>query len=279
MRNVVVVETNEGVRFTLTLAGPVSRSLAWAIDQTVVILGCILTGKLIGMLPALSPDLKVGLTVLSYFVIWIAYGICLEWKWAGQTIGKHVLKLRVMDGTGRKLVFSQIAIRNLMRFLDALPFLYFVGGLAMLLNDRYQRIGDLVANTIVLRDRQTGLPDFAMAAANEKYNSLLEITHLAARLRQKTPPELLLIAYEAVMRRDQLDPAARIQLFAELAQRFRSLVKYPPEITEILTDEGYVRSALGVIAARKIRWGGPPGPRPTSSSAFSRQLPNPQNRR
>ncbi|HET8824316.1 MAG TPA: RDD family protein, partial [Terriglobales bacterium] len=166
MRNVVVVETNEGVRFTLTLAGPVSRSLAWAIDQTVVILGCILTGKLIGMLPALSPDLKIGLTVLSYFVIWIAYGICLEWKWAGQTIGKRVLKLRVMDGTGRKLVFSQIAIRNLMRFLDALPFLYFVGGLAMLLSDRYQRIGDLVANTIVLRDRQTGLPDFAMAAAN-----------------------------------------------------------------------------------------------------------------
>ena len=279
MRNVVIVETNEGVRFTLSLAGPVSRSLAWAIDQTVVILACIFTGKLISMLPAPSPDLKVGLTVLSYFVIWIAYGICLEWKWAGQTIGKRVLKLRVMDGTGRKLAFPQIAIRNLMRFLDALPFLYFVGGLAMLLNDRYQRIGDLVANTIVLRDRQTGLPDFAMAAANEKYNSLLEIAHLAARLRQKTPPELLLVAYEAVMRRDQLEPAARIQLFAELASRFRSLVKYPPEITEILTDEGYVRSALGVMAARKTRWGGPPGPRPTSSSAFSRQLPNPQNRR
>jgi len=55
------------------------------------------------------------------------------------------------------------------------------------------------------------------------------------------------------MRRDQLEPAPRIQLFAELAQRFRSLVKYPTEITEMLTDEGYVRSALGVISVRKIR--------------------------
>jgi uncharacterized RDD family membrane protein YckC len=252
-KSVVIIETAEGVRFTLPLAGPVSRFLAWLIDELVIVAACSGAAKGLGLISALNRDLTVGLTVLAYFVIWVGYGIALEWRWAGQTIGKRAVKLRVMDATGGRLLFSQIAVRNLLRFVDALPFLYFIGGLVMLLNRRYQRLGDLVANTIVLRQRSTAAPDLVLPDASEKYNSFLEIPHLAARLRQQTPPELALLVYDALLRRDELTPTARLELFAQLADKFKSLVRFPTEIAEPLTDERYVRNALGVLSSQNTR--------------------------
>lgn len=248
----VVIQTSEGVRFTLPLAGPVSRFLGWVIDEMVILAACGFAAKGISALPFISGSLGIGLTILAYFAIWTGYGILLEWLWSGQTLGKRALGTRVVDGTGRKLEFPQIALRNLLRFLDALPGFYLVGGAAMLLNGRYQRLGDLVANTIVLRRRRSTLPDFQFGAAAEKYNSLLEMPHLAARLRQLTPPELGVVAYEVLLRRDELQAAARVEIFRELADEFKRLVRFPDAVSDSLTDERYVRNAVRLLSERKI---------------------------
>ena len=69
-------------------------------------------------------------------------------------------------------------------FVDALPAFYLVGGVASLLNTRGQRLGDLAANTLVLREPQLVSPDLEQLFAG-KFNSLREHPHLAARLRQR----------------------------------------------------------------------------------------------
>jgi uncharacterized RDD family membrane protein YckC len=248
--NAVVIETSEGVRFSLPLAGPVSRFLAWLIDQAVIVGACGMISRVLRIFGSVSTDLTIGIAIVSYFAIWVGYGITLEWLWHGQTIGKRVLGLRVLDATGMKLRFSQIAVRNLMRFLDAMPFLYFVGGTAMLLSERYQRLGDSVADTIVLRQRLAAMPDLARVDRGEKYNSFLQIPHLAARLRQQASPELAYLAYQALLRRDELAVATRVEVFRSLADRFREMARFPDDITASLTDERYVRNALGVLMSR-----------------------------
>ena len=231
----IPIKTPEGVCFSLPLAGPVSRFLAWLIDALLIAAG------------AFNKDLMTGFTLLGSFVVATGYSIVFEWIWHGQTPGKRALGLKVMDVRGWRLRFSQVAIRNLMRILDALPLLYLVGGTAILLSRQAQRLGDMVANTAVVKQQRSFSLDFARVNVHEQFNSFLQAPHLAARLRQKTSPELVQIAFQALLRRDELVPETRIEVFRELADQFRAHVKFPDEITSTLTDERYVRNALQVV--------------------------------
>ena len=90
-----------------------------------------------------------------------------EWYWRGQTVGKRVLKLRVMDEQALRLEFSQIVVRNLLRFVDFLPGLYLVGGTACVLSRRFQRLGDLAANTIVVRNPEVDAAESGTIAGRQ----------------------------------------------------------------------------------------------------------------
>lgn len=244
--NAVVIETPEGVRFALPLAGVVARFLALVIDLLAMSTISGILDKIVLVIGWISPDSMAAITIFGYFAIGIGYGIVFEWLWHGQTPGKRVLSLRVMDANGLKLQASQIAVRNLMRALDSLPGLYTVGGVAALLSKRHQRLGDMVANTIVVQQRRLKLPDLLRLNLDEKFNSLTAVPHLAARLRQQITPDLVEMAYQALLRRDELTPDVKLEVFHLLANRFRALVKFPDEITTALTDERYVRNALQI---------------------------------
>lgn len=242
----LTIETPEGVEFSYDLASPVTRGLAWIIDVAAIGILTKSAGKLCGWLGHLNQDWANGIAVILYFVISVGYGIVLEWRWRGQTLGKRVLGLRVVDAQGLRLQLSQIILRNLLRVVDMLPLAYFVGGISSFCSRNCQRLGDLAAGTIVARERTPPAADVDQLAP-EKYNSLLAYPHLAARLRSTVSAEAVNIAVEAVSRRDGYDPAARIELFEELARYFRTLVEFPAAATEGLTDEQYVRSVLRVV--------------------------------
>lgn len=251
MRPELKIRTPEGIEFSLQLAGPLSRCLAFIVDLMCVFALVGVAGKLVSLLAVISEDLSFALLVIVQFVTQIAYGIACEWFWRGQTVGKRLLKLRVVDEQGLRLEFSQIVIRNLLRFVDALPLFYAVGGAACFLSKRCQRLGDLAANTVVIRINPVAEPDLDQLALG-KFNSLREHGHLAARLRQRVSPREAGIALEALLRRESFDPAARVALFAELADHFKSVVVFPPEIVETLTDEQYLRNVVDVLfRARK----------------------------
>ncbi len=240
------IETPEGVIFSFELATPVTRALAWSVDTAAIAVGGMVLGQAVRFVGNASPDFANAAGVAGYFVISTLYAIVLEWRWRGQTIGKRLFGLRVMDVHGLRLRFPQIAMRNLLRLLDCLPLFYLVGGLTAVFSRNAQRLGDMAASTIVTRERRDEAPDLEQVAP-AKYNSLLGQPHLAARLRSLVTPETAALAVRAVTLRDGYEPLARIVLFRDLAAHFRSLVEFPDEAVENLTDEQYVRCVLRVI--------------------------------
>ena len=240
------IRTPEGICFSQLLAGPVTRFLAWLIDALCIVAIVTVVGQVLGVLRILSPDLAMASYTLSYFVISIGYGIFCEWRLRGQTIGKKFFRLRVVDAEGLRLQFHQVVTRNLLRFVHMLPVFYFVGGVTALLNRNSQRLGDIAANTIVIRHPRLAEPDLGQLLAG-KYNSLRDHPHLAARLRQQVSPAEGALAAQALIRREQFDPIDRIELFAELAEHFKSKVEFPVDVTESLSDEPFLRNVVDVV--------------------------------
>ncbi|MBE9503786.1 MAG: RDD family protein [Proteobacteria bacterium] len=248
--NTLLIHTPEGIIFPLLLAGPVTRLLAWIIDLACIIVATTFSRQALAITGLISPDFSQALTMLSYFLITIGYGIAAEWYWRGQTIGKRLLRLRVMDVQGLRLKASQVVIRNLMRFVDSLPFFYLIGGIACLFSRRAQRLGDIAANTIVIRNPKISDPDLEQIIAG-KYNSLRKYPHLSARLRQKVSPREASIALQSLLRRDELDPEARVDLFKKIAFHFRTIVEFPEEAVQGITDEQYVRNVADILFTSK----------------------------
>lgn len=242
----LTIRTPEGIVFSHALAGPVTRCIAWTIDLLCVIAIGSVTASVLGALQLLSADLARAFAMLAYFIIGIGYGIVAEWFWRGQTIGKRLLRLRVIDQQGLRLQFSQIVVRNLLRLVDSLPAFYLLGGLACLASPRAQRLGDIAAGTLVIRTPKIVEPDIDQISPG-KFNSLRQHPHLEARLRQRVSPQEASIYLQAVLRRDELDAVARLSLFDELAGRLRTLVKFPDEAVEMLTSEQYVRNAVDIL--------------------------------
>jgi uncharacterized RDD family membrane protein YckC len=247
--NTLAIRTPEGIEFALPLAGPFSRMLAYFVDlMALLAIRQVLTMILLPF-AFFTADVSAALQVVGFFVISIAYGSLTEWLWRGQTLGKRVMGLRVVDSRGLRLEPSQVIVRNLMRFLDGLPLLYLVGGIACVLNRHRQRLGDIAAGTVVVRSPRLEQPDLNQLLGG-KYNSLAAHRHLAARLRQKVAPETARIALEALLRRNELNPDARLEVFAALADHFRSLVAYPPDVTEQISDEQYTRDVVEILYLR-----------------------------
>jgi uncharacterized RDD family membrane protein YckC len=240
------VRTPEGIVFSFLLATPVTRSLAYAVDFACVSVICSMLGVVSALLGIFSLDISRAVSILIYFTVSIGYGMFTEWYWRGQTVGKRLLHLRVLDEQGMRLEFSQIAIRNLLRCVDMLPLFYAVGGITCALTRKAQRLGDLAASTIVVRNPPLSEPDLDQLAP-DKWNSLREYPHLDARLRQRISPRIAAITLDAILRRAEFEAAERVTLFHDLAAHFKELVTFPPEATEGTTDEQYVRNVADIL--------------------------------
>jgi len=238
--------TPEGVKFALPLAGPVARFLAWVVDFCVFVVAVSLVTQAAGLLGTIDRDLAGTISIIALFALYIGGSMLQEWYWRGQTLGKRVFHLRVTDAQGLRLQSSQIFMRNVLRLFDMLPVFYLVGGVTCALSAKRQRLGDIAANTVVIRTPQISEPDL-QSLLRSKYNSLAAHPHLAARLRQLTSPALSNVALEAILRRDQFTAEARLAVFADIAEALKKLVAFPEEAVEALPDEQYVRNAVEIL--------------------------------
>lgn len=245
----LTIRTPEGIEFALPLAGPFTRMIAALVDLTVVIASGFVLERVLAPLNLFGADTAQAVLTVAYFAFNMLYGGACEWFWRGQTIGKRLLGLRVVEASGLKLNPSQIVIRNVMRLFDMLPAFYLAGGIACALSAKRQRLGDLVAGTAVIVVPKLSEPDLSQLEAG-RHNSLAKERHLAARLRQKITPEIAGVALEALLRREALTPDSRLTLFRDLATHFKSLVAYPAEIAEQLSDEQYVRDVVEILYTR-----------------------------
>jgi uncharacterized RDD family membrane protein YckC len=169
--DILVIETPERVPLHFALASIGNRFLACAIDHTLqfLILGLfgiafLLIRDVSGIenLLASAPKWVWAIfIVISFLILW-GYFAFFEWIWNGQTPGKLWLKLRVIREDGRPVTFWEAAVRNLLRTFDMMPLpFYSIGLISVFISTRDQRVGDMVAGTVVVREREAEAPAFA----------------------------------------------------------------------------------------------------------------------
>ena len=240
------ISTPEGVTFALPLAGPFSRAIALTVDFAVMMAISKVLSSALGVVSAVSADAGIATQVLVQFALAFGYGSICELLFNGQTLGKRLVGLRVMDERGLRLRPSQVIIRNMLRIVDMLPAFYAVGGAFCMFSNRSQRIGDLAAGTVVVRNVKAVPPDIE-GLMGGKYNSFRQQPHLEARLRQKVTPDEAQLALALLVRREELEPVAVVRLFGQMAERFRTKVKFPDETVFGLSDEQYVRNVVDTV--------------------------------
>jgi len=138
-------ETPEGVMLTMSVAGPVTRALAFAVDAVIrysVVFAIAMVVSFLG-------ELGNGLLFLTLFLMEWLYPVVFE-VLTGTTPGKKQLGLAVVHADGTPLTWSSSLIRNLLRAVDFLPFLYGIGLVSMLIHPQFKRLGDMAAGTLVV---------------------------------------------------------------------------------------------------------------------------------
>jgi len=157
----VRITTPEQVTITLPLAGVGTRLLAALLDALVmlgIILAVLIVIALFGSVIAFQPHAMAAGSVLGAFTLLFLFGFVfayyagLELLWDGQTIGKRVLKLRVLRDNGTPVDAASVLARTVVRLVDFLPVGYLVGLVSMIVDGRARRLGDIVGGTIVVRE-------------------------------------------------------------------------------------------------------------------------------
>jgi uncharacterized RDD family membrane protein YckC len=172
----LIIETPERVPLHFALASIGNRFLACAVDHTiqVVALGIIAIASIILANIDIverafesAPKWVYAVMIILLFLTFSGYFAFFEWIWSGQTPGKRWLKLRVIREDGRPITFWEASVRNLLRSLDMMPApFYSIGLISVFATTRDQRVGDMVAGTVVVREREAEAPAFAEVFAS-----------------------------------------------------------------------------------------------------------------
>ncbi len=216
------IVTPEAVRLDLQTVGVGSRSIAFLLDFLVLSAFNLGVFLIFAILPDLPGTIaQVLFSILVLFNV-IGYHLLSELAMDGQTWGKRRQKLRVVMADGSSARTSAIVIRNLVRIIDFLPASYAVGIIAMITNTRSQRLGDLAAQTIVVRERKHAAPlAVASAAVLPEWSAGMDVS--AVDDRDYT------LARGWVSRRHALEPAQAHALALQVGNVLRERVVGIPE--------------------------------------------------
>ena len=161
LRDQLSIETPELVTIEFPVAGIGSRFVALLIDYLIFAgVYLFLFFFLLFFLPGLTrferatSKWAAAVIIAVPFLTQWAYFTLFEGLWNGQTPGKRVAKIRVIKETGRPMGMFESMGRNFIRFVDQFPGIYVVGCIVLFVNRRQQRLGDMVAGTLVVHDRK-----------------------------------------------------------------------------------------------------------------------------
>ena len=224
------LRTPEQVDLEYEVAGLGSRFIAILIDSLIQVavmiavvasfaLGAAVLGVAVrgsgsfGGDGTLAVVLGIAVAVLLVFLITWGYFVAFELAWNGQTPGKRAAGIRVLTTGGEPITLVHALVRNLVRIVDYLPTSYMVGATVILVTRRAQRLGDLAAGTMVVKERRAGPPRTLASLPPE----------------QALPPQQAIrfsrddvaLARDFLLRRHDLPPERRRALAQDLAGRFR----------------------------------------------------------
>jgi uncharacterized RDD family membrane protein YckC len=238
------LRTPEQIDLQYDLAGLGSRFMAIAIDMLiqgtiaaalVAVFGLGATifavnfRDLFGRDGFLVLSVGVAVAILLIFLLTWGYFLIFELIWNGQTPGKRVAGIRVLTTRGEPVTLVHALVRNLLRLVDILPTSYMIGTISILVTRRGQRLGDLAAGTVVVRERHAELPrtlpplDPALALP----------PHLAGAFSSDD----VRLARDFLLRAPYLTRARRSELGAQIAATLRARLQaagqpIPPDLTD-----------------------------------------------
>jgi uncharacterized RDD family membrane protein YckC len=213
----LTIDTPEQIALELPLAGIGSRFLALAFDSLIQFIVVVLifiitaltswTGVFSSVVPAFLAPILI---VLMPFLIYWGYFTFFEIVWNGQTPGKRHASIRVIKESGRPITAIEAIGRNLMRAVDFLPFFYGAGIMCMMLNKQNKRLGDYVAGTVVVHEKEIGAvaPNWGDGSATGRA--------ITAEVTKVTADELVLIE-TYLGRRYDLEPSVRYNSARQIA--------------------------------------------------------------
>jgi len=252
----LVIETPERVPLHFALASIGNRFLACAIDHTIQVLTGVLmflAFKIIADYSSLgdrlsnAPKWVIALLILLLFLLMSGYFAFFEWIWSGQTPGKRWLKLRVIREDGRPITFFEATVRNLLRDFDIMPApFYSIGLISVFVSDKDQRVGDMVAGTVVVREREAEAPAFAQLFASPVSDPALRRSFqpvaFTANINSLTESEIEVVE-TFLRRRWDLDDLPRQWMAWRVSMPF--LYKLRPEYDlPSFTYEGFLEELL-----------------------------------
>jgi uncharacterized RDD family membrane protein YckC len=230
----VRIETPEQIDVSLEVAGLGSRFVAqivdWGIKFGVIIFLGLLAAVLLLLLGVTFEDktmrsLLLAGFIIIFYVMFLGFDMFFEVRFNGQTPGKMVAGIRVIREGGGPVDVSAACVRNVLGLADMLPIFYLLGGLIVLLNKRGQRLGDMAAGTIVIRER----------AADAPVDSMALVSHLATDQIGFTTNQLAACApidrhilKSFFQRYGEMDAVPRDQLAYRLAHQFMRKTSYRP---------------------------------------------------
>jgi uncharacterized RDD family membrane protein YckC len=267
----LIIETPERVPLAFPLASIGNRFLAVAIDHTlqyiaiaVVFIGFALIAGLgrsqIGVFESFEremPNWVIAVMIFVLFVLFTGYFALFEWLWDGQTPGKRLLKLRVIREDGRPITLWEAIARNLLRIFDTFPGffvpVYSIGLIAVFLSNRDQRVGDLFAGTVVIREREDEAPTFAEAFSNPiadaAYRRVQPRTSFEGNVSLLNDDEIEVVE-SFLRRRWDLTERQRIWMAWRIALPIMFKLK-PRYESATFTYEGFLEELLARYSARQ----------------------------
>lgn len=245
MRNIYRVKTPENVTLEFELAGIGSRSVAVIIDtivQNIILLIIILIVTLINrdiysnIWYAEKNTPYIVVSILLVFIVQFGYYMLFEYFSKGSTLGKKIVGLKVIMANGEPISFTAALVRNLLRIGDMLPGIYGVGIFSVFFSQRYMRVGDLAANTIVIKVKN-GNPDFLNIRTPNSEQHNISIN---------PKEEALLMEYSARLK-DRNNPLYSIKLENQLYNHFYNKVGIFPNLPEKFDKKTYLKCLLDYI--------------------------------
>jgi len=213
----LTIDTPEQIALEFPLAGAGSRFLAITIDTVLQAAGFLVLALI--ALAALwlrstgfasLATWTAAVLVFAAFLLYYGYYAAFESMWVGQTPGKRVLRIRVISVSGQPITPYAAIVRNLLRIVDQMPGIYAVGVLSIFFTARNQRLGDLVAGTVVVQEQE--LQRAAMPS------TMSDTVSLGAR---RLSVEEIEVIETFLARRNDLPDYARHRTARELAARIR----------------------------------------------------------
>lgn len=240
-----VILTPEHVPIRLVPAGLGSRFLALLTDFVISTALAAMAAYLLTLIPF---GVGQALSITVVFLIKWGYHVYFEVRREGRSPGKRMTRLRVVDGRGLPITFEQSLLRNIVRVLDFLPVFHGVGGVTCLLDPDRRRLGDLAADTLVIRETQPGEYRPSLGAPR-RYNSL-RTPSVMRRIRHRIDLEEKEFLLGVCLRLEELDDEARFDLMQAIGGHYRQVLGVEDEH---LSDENLVRDLTAILFSDELR--------------------------